>query len=608
MNTSPVASFPDRVRLFLPLLALVGLLAAGFSPPPAQAAGKDAYAQAMFNLAHPAGLQKFAKSVTSPNSRRYQQYKPVGWIVKRFGASRKTKRRAIEWFRSRGMRAVVDAAGQNVLVTMSREQAQRFVAGGASVSSARDGGEGRVPDGLRGVVTGVSFLDADPDKFERLGKFPPQPSGSPYPADSSARQHSGTQTGCAAGRRGATAIPEPNRNFTPNQYLDAYGISKLHARGVKGQGRRIAVIEIDGFKRSDIETFGKCYGKRVPPTKVHLVGIDKPLAPGGETTLDLEVLSAVAPRLAGIDVYEGVGSEAGILLMVGRAITPAKKRKPAAISISLGGCEPNLRQDMNFRRALDNVFAVAAGAGISVVAAAGDTGSAGCSLEDNSAALPLLTVSDPASSEWVTAAGGTNFVLNDRNEIVQEFAWNDGSAGLGGGGGGLSLLATSRPWYQQGTKRFRNYGLTRALPDVAALADSVPGYSVYCTAPGANGCVTQYWPEGGWQPVGGTSAATPLTAGLLTLVSQKLGKAGRKPIGFANPLLYKLGRGKAYRSVFRDIVAGNNDVGAYIPAEAYGGSPLGCCYTKKGFDLATGWGSIKATGLAKAAARHARRK
>jgi kumamolisin len=456
-------------------------------------------------------------------------------------------------------------------------------------------------------VTGVDFLDPDPDKFQTLGKFPPQPAGSTFPADSSARPHSGTQTGCAAGQRGATVIGEQNRNFTPNQYLDAYGISQLHKSGFKGQGRRMAVIEIDGFKRSDIEAYGACYGKRVPPTKVHLVGIKQPLAPGAETTLDLEVITAVAPQLAGIDVYQGSGSEAGIMLMVGRALTPAKK--PAAISISLGGCEPNLRNQMNFRRALDNLFAVAAGAGITVVVAAGDTGSAACALKGNSAALPLATVSDPASSKWVTAAGGTNFELNAQNQISREFTWNDGSAGLGGGGGGLSLLATSRPWYQQGTKRFRNYGLTRALPDVVALADSVPGYSVYCTAPGAaNGCENQYWPEGGWQPVGGTSAATPLTASLITLVSQKLGKQGKKPIGFANPLLYKLGKSKSYGSVFRDIVAGNNDVGPYIPAEAYGGSPLGCCYTKTGFDLASGWGSIKATGLAKAAAKHAKRK
>lgn len=591
---------------FLTLFMLIVLSCGALVTSNAGAANKNAYAMAMLKLHHPAGLQKFARSVSSPNSDNYGQYLPVSRIVKKFGARSKATRRALRYFRSRGMRATLDGAHQNVLVSMDLNQAGSYLAPSASASVARQGGPGSVPPALRGVASSLDFLDPDPEKYSTAGKFPPQPSGSPFPEGSSARPHSGTQAGCAAGQRGATAIGEPNRNFTPNQFLDAYGISDLNQQGFKGQGRRIAVIEIDGFKRSDIEAYGDCYGKRVPPTRVYPVYYKKPLAPGAETTLDLEVITAVAPQLAGIDVYEGPGSEAGIMLMVGRAL--ANQKKPAAISISLGACEPTLWRQLSYRRALGNLFAVAAGAGISVAVAAGDNGSAECSREGNSSTLPLLTVSDPASLEWVTAVGGTNLELDANNGISQEFVWNDGSLGPSGGGGGFSILATRRPWYQQGTKRFRNYGLTRAVPDVAALADSVPGYSVYCTAGVAGECANQYWPDGGWQPVGGTSAATPLTAALLTLVSQKLGKSGRKPIGFANPLLYKLGKSQGASSVFRDVVAGNNDVGAAIPADQGGGKALGCCYTKTGFDAASGWGSIKAPGLFKAALKLAARK
>jgi kumamolisin len=600
-------------RILKPISPVVGSIAALIlltvvAAAPAEAANKgNQYAQAMVKLAHPAGLEKFAKSVSSPNSRNYQRYRRVGWIVKRFGAKPKVKRRALRWFEGRGMHAAVDGSGQNLLVTMTAGQAEAFLGPDASSSSLRHGGAGSVPDGLKGLATSLIFLDPDPDRYSDQGKFPPQPAGSQFPADSSARPHSGTQTGCAAGQRGTTAVAEQNRNFTPNQFLDAYGISRLHKQGTKGQGRRIALIEIDGFKRADIETYGACYGKRVPPTHVHPVYYKKPLAPGAETTLDLEVITAVAPRLEGIDVYEGPGSEAGIMLMVSRAL--AHPKKPDAISISLGACEPSLWRQMAYRRGLGNLFAVAAGAGISVAVAAGDNGSAECSSNGNSSTLPLLTASDPASSEWVTAVGGTNLELNDRNQIVREFVWNEGSLGPSGGGGGFSILAHRRPWYQQGTKRFHGFGLSRALPDVSALADSIPGYSVYCTAPGASAeCENRFWPEGGWQPVGGTSAATPLTASLLTLVSQRLQKAGRKRIGFANPLLYKIGKSKRAKSVFRDVVAGNNDVGAAIPVEAGGGKPLGCCYTKTGFDAASGWGSIKAPGLLKAAMKMTRRK
>ncbi len=607
MNLHPVtASSVFRNSCFAILTGVVLLLV--YAKPVEAAPAPQSYTQAMFELAHPAGLHKFAKAVSSPDSRRYQQYKPVEWIVKRFGAKPKTKRRALRWLEARGIEASVDGSGQSLIATLGPNQTELFLNAGASASSARDGGEGRIPASLRGVVTGVAFLDTDPDKFETQGAFPPQPSGSSYPPGSSARPHSGTQAGCAAGKRGATIVPEENRNFTPNQWMDAYGISDLHKQGFRGQGRRIAVIEIDGFKRSDVVAYGKCFGSRVPPTKVYPTLVKKPLAPGAETTLDLEILTSVTPGLAGIDVYQGPGSEGGIMVMVGRALG-APGTRPSAISISLGQCEPTLYGEMQFRRGLNNIFAVAAGAGISVVVAAGDNGSAECSTNGNAVTLPLLSVSDPSSSPWVTAVGGTNLELDSDNRILREFVWNDGPGfGPNGGGGGRSILATTRPWYQQGTKKFRNLGLTRAVPDVALLADNRPGYGIYCTAPGNGGCTGPALPAGGWQPVGGTSAATPLTAAMLTLISQKLEKSGKRRVGFANPLLYKLGKSKKASSVFRDVVAGNNDVGPAIPAAAGGGKKLGCCYTTKGYDLASGWGSIKAIGLYRAAAGLAKKK
>lgn len=46
---------------------------------------------------------------------------------------------------------------------------------------------------------------------------------------SSVLTHSGTSTGCAAGRTGPGAPVAPP--FTPNQYLSAYGIAAMHAVG-----------------------------------------------------------------------------------------------------------------------------------------------------------------------------------------------------------------------------------------------------------------------------------------------------------------------------------------------------------------------------------------
>ena len=53
------------------------------------------------------------------------------------------------------------------------------------------------------------------------------------------------------------------------------------------------------------------------------------------------------------------------------------------------------------------------------------------------------------------------------------------------------------------------------------------------------------------------------------------------------------------------MTVGNNDTGPYIPATAGGsGQSLGCCSAGKGYDVASGWGSLKLVGLAKVAAKY----
>jgi kumamolisin len=335
-----------------------------------------------------------------------------------------------------------------------------------------------------------------------------------------------------------------------------------------------------------------------------LAGPRKQLKPAGETTLDLEVLSAAAPGLNRIYVYEGSSSETGVLHTTAAALG-SRGHHPDAISISLGSCEPQLNFNLAFRRALDNVFAVAAGAGISTLVAAGDQGSSACPVDtpDSKTALPLLAVSDPASSPFVTAVGGTNLKLNAKNRIASQITWNDAPDFFGGGGGGISLLSPRRPWWQR-VPRLHEYGAGRLVPDISGLADVLPGYAIYCTAAA---CAEAPQTSPGWVSIGGTSAATPLMAGGILLADQYAARHRQPPLGFLNPLLYELGAKKAGRGVFSDVTKGNNDLGVLTPADAGGGRPLGCCPATHGYDIATGWGSLKVEGLAKAAQRAAAR-
>jgi subtilase family serine protease len=73
------------------------------------------------------------------------------------------------------------------------------------------------------------------------------------------------------------------------------------------------------------------------------------------------------------------------------------------------------------------------------------------------------------------------------------------------------------------------------VPDVAAFADASPGYVIICSKR-VQGC----GPSSGQTLayVGGTSAATPLVAGMIALWGQQAQKAGLPRPGFVPPLLY----------------------------------------------------------------------
>ncbi len=595
---------PGLPRLVL-ALAVVALASLGLSATASAAAPdgeKPAELKVLLQLDHPKGLDNFVRSVSDPQSPQYREYATVEQLVHRFGAKPAAKKATMQWLKEHGATGHLGVTGTFVTADIPAGVAAKALpAAGATASSAGAVSDARrVPVSLRGAVTGVSVLSTDPGLFGTNVETDAEAKGlgqEPGLKGTSVFENKGTKTGCAEGR--AAGEIEPLSGYTPNQYLEAFGHSELHKQGFKGQGKDIAVIEIDGFKKSDIDTFAKCFGLPKPNLKMRLAGISKPLAPGPETTLDLEVLTATAPKLQNIYVYEGGSSEVGLLVSVAAAIG-SKGHHPAAISMSLGGCEADLIGQIAFRDTLNEVFAVADGAGISVLVASGDQGSSACErvVDSQKTALPLLSASDPASSPYVTAVGGTNIELTKQNKIKQEAVWNDSPLIFGAGGGMWSILTTPRPWWQEGL--LEKAGNGRIVPDVAGLADIVPGYAIYCTA---EECAREGEPEGGWQTVGGTSAATPLFAGGVLLADGYQEAHGAPPLGFLNPLIYEVGRenkaGKGPKNVLYDVTRGNNDLGSLTAADAGGGKPLGCCSAAVGYDAASGWGSLQMQGLAK---------
>ncbi|MGH2866359.1 MAG: S53 family peptidase [Solirubrobacteraceae bacterium] len=540
-----------------------------------------------------AGLERFAAAVTTVGSPLYGQYESIPVLARRFGASSADRARVTSFLRRSGARSVrIDRTGLFADATMPVAGAQRTF--GTALSRYESGrvtrfvaptGSARVPAALAGAVTGVVGLDTRPlfgghrtpvattRNFAHVpAKFGRDNTFSGY------QQRSGTGVGCAA------ALAQ--RGFTPNQYLTAYDYAPLQSAGLTGQGERVALIEIDGYHYSDLTAFASCFGLPIPAVSGFGVNLRHPLTPGGESTLDLEILDAAAPGLKAVDVYESRARASDVL----RSLTAPLQngsRVPQVISASLGTCEPALQISIGASgiRAAEGALALAAASGISVLSSSGDAGSTSCI--GRSGPIDALAVSYPASSPWVTAVGGTNVELNAANQISAQIVWNDAPANLSAGGGGISRLFR-RPGYQQGDVPQNR----RGVPDVSMLADVLPGYDIYCTAAD---CARA---SGGnpWIAVGGTSAASPLLAGGFALVDQTLRAHQKQSLGVANSLLYRIASTNPAAGVFSDVTGSDNDLGPYLPGGNH--RALGCCSGTPGYDLATGLGSVDLAKLA----------
>lgn len=187
---------------------------------------------------------------------------------------------------------------------------------------------------------------------------------------------------------------------------------------------------------------------------------------------------------------------------------------------------------------LDATLAFAATQGLSINFAAGDCGdqtynsSWTCSKLSNTPSVQY-----PVSSAYVTAVSGTSLFVDSNWSYAFESGWGtlvNGSF-YSGSMGGMSQYRSAPSW-QSSISTFTaggyagtvgQYG-TRALPDIAMLADLYTGLLTY-----SNGCQPCYY--------GGASLATPLFSGVVTLVNQArtvLAGGAPNPLGLAAPYFY----------------------------------------------------------------------
>jgi kumamolisin len=423
-----------------------------------------------------------------------------------------------------------------------------------------------LPQELSGIVEGVYGLDN-------------RPVAKPHFRIASSVIAKGSRTAAKKGK----SKPKPAKPAS----LSVPDIASLYnfPKKLDGSGQTIALIELNtaassspsaksasGYALADLNKFFSGLGITAP--QVTSVSVDGGAnLPGintdadGEVELDIEVAGAIAPG-ANIAVYFAPNTDQGFIDALSSAVHDTV-RKPSVISISWGGPEDQSTQQ--FLRGITAALEDAAALGITVLVAAGDSGSSDLPVEYAKEAKYKGPHADfPASSPYALACGGTK-LIGSNGSIASEVVWNEGREN-GAGGGGVSVEFGPPSWQSGVSVPKSPQGKAgRGLPDVAGNADPLTGYEIVL--------------QGKTVPIGGTSAVAPLWAGLLTLINQSRAGDKKAPVGFVNNVLYGL---PASAAAFHDITEGNNDIDGNLAGKYTAG---------KGWDACSGLGSPDGTAL-----------
>ncbi|OIJ67641.1 S53 family peptidase [Streptomyces mangrovisoli] len=350
------------------------------------------------------------------------------------------------------------------------------------------------------------------------------------------------QASCFAQRRtdikqqlsSALAAAAPS-GLSPSNLHSAYNLPSTG-----GSGLTVAVVDAynDPNAESDLATYRSTYGlssctkangcfKQVSQTgsTTSLPSNDSGWA--GEEALDIDMVSAVCPNCNIILVEATSATDANLGTAENEAVALGAK----FVSNSWGGSESSSQtsEDTSYFKH----------PGVAITVSSGD--------EDYGAEYP-------ATSQYVTAVGGTALSTSSNSRGWTESVWKTSSSE--GTGSGCSAY-DSKPTWQTDT------GCTKRMEsDVSAVADPATGVAVYDTYGGS-----------GWAVYGGTSASAPIIAGVYALAGT--------PGSSDYPAKYPY----SHTSNLYDVTSGNNGscTTSYF------------CTAGTGYDGPTGWGTPNGT-------------
>lgn len=365
----------------------------------------------------------------------------------------------------------------------------------------------------------------------------------------------------------------PLVGYSPKYLEQVYNATGMYKLGYTGKGQTIGILDFGGdpYIKAQLSYFDREFNISAPPSfNIVPIGPYQPIEGvlsgwSGEISLDVESSHTMAPG-------------ANITLYIANLAFPLA---PIIASIDQQGVVNDLSQSFSIPESAitssglytscvqttNEMYEIGSLEGITFSSSSGDVGASGFSTG------PLGTVGYPATSPYVTSVGGTSTYLDFNGTNLVSFnqtAWSNygfvpPDINYGGSTGGVSYMQPILP-YQNSSKVPKGYPEGKTVPDLSFEASIYPGF--------------EYVMPGNITGInGGTSEASPILAGLLTLADQELGHK----IGNIEPALYYLGKND-YKSVFMPITSGYN-----IPfTDSYG------------YNLVNGWGSLNIGAFANA--------
>ncbi|MFB7505517.1 putative Ig domain-containing protein, partial [Streptomyces broussonetiae] len=307
-----------------------------------------------------------------------------------------------------------------------------------------------------------------------------------------------------------------------------------------GSGMTVGIVDAynDPNAESDLATYRSTYGLSAC-TKAN--GCFKQVSQTGSTTslptndsgwageemLDIDMVSAVCPNCNIVLVEANSANDTDLGIAENEAVSLGAK----FVSNSWGGSEASSQtsEDSQYFQH----------PGVAITVSAGDSG---------------YGAEYPATSQYVTAVGGTALSTASNSRGWSESVWNTSSTE--GTGSGCSAY-DPKPSWQTDT------GCSKRMEaDVSAVADPATGVAVYDTYGGS-----------GWAVYGGTSASSPIIASVYALA----GTPGSGDYPAKYPYQHT---GNLY-----DVTSGSNG----------SCSPSYFCTAGTGYDGPTGWGTPNGT-------------